>query len=256
MYTTSHSVQRGATLIIVLMALLVITVIGVLSVKQSTTDLSITTSTQVNKLLFQTADMGLAKLEAEARSGNATLPTGSLGFMNSEVASDGRVGREVVFCLRPRNKAFFDPRYVTEKDKLGTGTVGGRQSGYCNPTSANDYISQRGATMTQLRILKDPPLKCTDAFCKKPKLSSFPNGNNLEKKLLNIQSYNVASTAVMPSFSFSQTSSSQKNTDIAACMKKMVEGSDTISTCLTGYGVPHSTHTQQYDYRLEKVDRL
>ncbi len=62
-YHTYHT-QRGATLIVVLMLLLMISVVGVVALKQSTTDLKLATSDQVNTLLLQSSDSSLEDLES------------------------------------------------------------------------------------------------------------------------------------------------------------------------------------------------
>lgn len=54
-----HTLQRqqcGATLIVVLMMLLVITIVGVFAIRVAMTSLNIATNSQIGQLLLQTGD--------------------------------------------------------------------------------------------------------------------------------------------------------------------------------------------------------
>ena len=60
---TSPSSQQGAVLIVVLLFLVLIILGGVIAVKQSTTDLKLATSDQINALLLQSADNANQNIE-------------------------------------------------------------------------------------------------------------------------------------------------------------------------------------------------
>ena len=59
----SPSSQQGAVLIVVLLFLVLIILAGVIAVKQSTTDLRLATSDQINTLLLQSADNANQSIE-------------------------------------------------------------------------------------------------------------------------------------------------------------------------------------------------
>ncbi|WP_227681643.1 PilX N-terminal domain-containing pilus assembly protein [Psychrobacter glacincola] len=59
----SLSSQQGAVLIVVLLFLVLIILAGVIAVKQSTTDLRLATSDQINTLLLQSADNANQNIE-------------------------------------------------------------------------------------------------------------------------------------------------------------------------------------------------
>ena len=59
---SSHT-QQGAVLIVVLLFLVLIIFAGVIAVKQSTTDLRLATSDQINTLLLQSADNANQNIE-------------------------------------------------------------------------------------------------------------------------------------------------------------------------------------------------
>lgn len=123
--------ETGAVLIVVLLVLILITLIGTIAVQRSSTDLKLATASQVGKLTFQSSDAAFNKLEKEDRSlgkGN------SVDNVRGYVTRPGKqyVGREVVFCLRPRSNRFFDQTKLTEKTSDGTGYISGKKNGFCD----------------------------------------------------------------------------------------------------------------------------
>ena len=62
-HMTYRSTEQGATLIVVLLFLVLIILAGAIAVRQSTTDLKIATSDQINTVLLQSADSANQKLE-------------------------------------------------------------------------------------------------------------------------------------------------------------------------------------------------
>lgn len=89
-------VQKGSTLIVVLILLLVITVIGTLAVRQSLTSLNIATNSQAQQLLMQSSDSVLYRLGAEGFASTSGNPTSLLGYALQNQ------GKEVVFVLEVR----------------------------------------------------------------------------------------------------------------------------------------------------------
>ena len=65
---SSVSTQQGAVLIVVLLFLVLIIFAGVIAVKQSTTDLRLATSDQINALLLQSADNANQNIEQSINS--------------------------------------------------------------------------------------------------------------------------------------------------------------------------------------------
>ena len=66
-YTVSSS-QQGAVLIVVLLFLVLIISAGVIAVRESTTDLRLSTSDQINTLLLQSADNSNQNIEQTTNS--------------------------------------------------------------------------------------------------------------------------------------------------------------------------------------------
>ena len=108
---SSSSTQQGAVLIVVLLFLVLIVLAGVIAVKQSTTDLRLATSDQINALLLQSADNANQNIEQSINSDskadahmNMISRTGPFGHFILD--ADNR-NNEYVFCFRPRG-LFFD----------------------------------------------------------------------------------------------------------------------------------------------------
>ncbi len=67
-----RSNERGATLIVVLLFLVLIMLAGAIAVRQSSTDLKIATSDQINTVLLQSSDSANQKLEMMLNGSSTT----------------------------------------------------------------------------------------------------------------------------------------------------------------------------------------
>ena len=154
--------QTGATLIVVLIVLLLITSVSIFAVRQSSTDLRIATNDQVETLLLNSADSAHSHLEqAVDSSGNVAeynqliSASGVFGyFMNA--AGEVNRGDQVVLCYNPRQDNLFR---LTNASVLtpngGSKIVGGSSAnGYCNVKVSDDYTSARNTAMTQLMVTR------------------------------------------------------------------------------------------------------
>src|SRR5699024_7973838 len=71
-YPSLASSQRGAVLIVVLLFLILIMLVGVIAVRNSSTDLKLATSDQINTLLLQSADSVNNKIEMSVNGSPAS----------------------------------------------------------------------------------------------------------------------------------------------------------------------------------------
>ena len=69
----AHQGQQGAALIVVLLILILIMLVGTMAVRQSTTNLKVATSDQINTLLLQSADGAKAREVGEEESRHKAL---------------------------------------------------------------------------------------------------------------------------------------------------------------------------------------
>ena len=223
----SAHTQQGAVLIVVLLFLVLIIFAGVIAVRQSTTDLRLATSDQINTLLLQSADNANESIE---QSINGSSDSVSYKDMLSRIGPFGHfilgsksIEHEYVFCFRPRGR-FLDVNKTTIAT-AGGGNVLGSNKGYCNPANAADYASNRNASMTQVNIALTPPNAANEAF------GSYTIGQDTGEISSQAFMFDINSTAILPAYAgatdaakncFKQTSKydnvTNKNETIAGCM--------------------------------------
>ena len=238
--------QQGAVLIVVLLFLVLIIMVGVIAVRQSTTDLKLSTSDQINTLLLQSADNANQNIEQSVNGSSRNdiyksmlSRSGPFGYF---ILDKKGQDNEYVFCFRPRS-LFFNINQTTIRTPTGS-NVFSSSTGYCNPSKPADYISSRNASMTQVNVSMTPPNASNEAF------GSYTLGQDADKVSSLAYSFDVNSTAVLPAYGdtkvggiagvgatncFAQTTKQTSSTDATA----------TISGCMSTAGVPSTTVYQQ-----------
>lgn len=265
--------QQGIALVVVLLFLILITLAGVIAVRNSTTDLKLATSEQVDTLLLNTADNTNKNIEeiinADTSDANAMLQknlalssAGMFGYFMNIGAEENR-GDQVVFCYRPRSEYFFRMNEATVIDpsggsKLTAGSTG--SGGFCRVSEAADFSSSRNNVMTQVAITRPS----SDMVAAEP-FEFVP----LERT---ITTTNVTSTS--PNFRLFSTSflpgmTQASEEDILKCLKKPNQNAsdygftakddddndivkyydETMTQCLADLGVPAKTLVE--DVKLE-----
>src|SRR5690606_34728398 len=153
--------QRGATLIVVLSMLLVITIVGVLAIRVAMTSLNIATNSQIGQLLLQTGDTPTNILLNRSNYKNLTSITSVVGKAINDQKDPLKHGREYVFCYRPTSalqvNSILDmtvliPPAATAADntKATVDTTESNRSGFCDLES--DFGSSREAVVTQVAV--------------------------------------------------------------------------------------------------------
>ncbi len=233
----SVSTQQGAVLIVVLLFLVLIILAGVIAVKQSTTNLRLATSDQVNTLLLQSADNANQSIEQSINGSSDTeiyndmlSRTGPFGYF---ILDTNSAEHEYVFCFRPRDR-FFDINRTTISLIKPDGTVAnvlGTSKGYCNPTKPDDYVSARNASMTQVNISLTPLSSENELF------GSYTIGQDSGEISSQAFMFDINNTAILPAYS----GAAGKAQD---CFTKTSKGDsvsssdDTIGGCMAKKGVP------------------
>lgn len=232
--------QQGAVLIVVLLFLILIILAGVIAVKQSTTDMRVATSDQINALLLQSADNANQSIE---QSMNGTSDSeiyndmisrsGPFGYLMLDTNS---INHEYVFCFRPRGR-FFDINKASIMTPTGT-VVSGSGSGYCDTTEPDDYVSARNASMTQVNVSLSPPNKNNELF------SSYTIGQDSGEISSQAFMFDIYSTAVLPAYADTKVGGKD-------CFKKtskayeVTNSEDTIGGCMAKAGVPSAVLYEQ-----------
>lgn len=238
----SASSQQGAVLIVVLLFLVLIILAGVIAVRQSTTDLRLATSDQINTLLLQSADNANQNIEQSINGSSDTdiykdmlSGTGPFGYF---ILDNSRADHEYVFCFRPRG-SFFNINKTSVKT-AGGGTVSGLSgdSGYCNPATPADYVSARNASMTQVSIALTSQDATTENF------SSYTIGQDSSEISSQAFMFDINSAAVLPAYSGSES-------DITDCFQKTgqydreTDKSEIVAGCMAEVGVPSTVLYEQ-----------
>jgi Tfp pilus assembly protein PilX len=231
MYTTSAirpdspgpARQRGMTLIVVLLILVVLTLLGITGMRMGLSSLNVATNSQVSSLLYQSADAGLFHLERVVAADilAAVKPGGVLAAISTD-------GREDTFCLSTRQAA------VT------------LVAGACSTGNPANFMSGRQAVLTQVQV-------------KNRGMTTAPQIGSDAGLTLNY-AFTMTATSVLPSFgSASNTEIDNCLTQAGDDTVKNgnVESTDpaieTASECLTSDGAVTTTLVDDYQIVYERL---
>lgn len=255
MQTMANS-QRGATLIVVLFMLILLTLVGVYGIRTAMSSLNLATNTQVSQFLGQTADTPLNQFYTSDLSKMVDL-SGVVGFALQD--SKLEVGKEYIFCYKPLSSLKFGAsqsvatlRPPATSDGKATVASGGATA-FCD--LSKDFGSGREAVVTQVAV-KIP----SDALSDLAPGTLLGEGTNvsagtiLPKNIVEQQRVRVTTTSILPAFA-KDISAAQAcvgtgsgspgyisdNTDTDT------KGFTTIANCLVNLGVPVNSQTQEFN---------
>ncbi len=235
-YPSLASTQRGAVLIVVLLFLTLIILVGVIAVRNSSTDLKLATSDQINTVLLQSSDSVNNKIEMSVNG----LPsseqyiqimgiTGIFGYYflgnNDEDLID--------FCYRPRSAFFNIDNAVIRR---GSGKIVNNTTGYCDPANATDYTSNRNTTMTQVMIKNVSSTTNSGAF------EQMTLGSDSESKTSKKNTFDIYSTSVLPAYG------NAKDDKVKECFaKNAADDTDGVAKCMGDNNIPNKMLVEQVD---------
>ena len=239
--------QRGATLIVVLVMLILLTLVGTWAIRGSLTSLNIATNAQAQALLQQSSDAIFFSLENQT-SDDLMLAKMQIGDgMLAYVMRPENKGRELVFCIRGGDANTLEGSRNASVVYWNGGTINNTSlgtTGFCKLSRKSDFISGRSAVMTRVGIRPaaigqdwEHMLEGDDADTTKRQ--------KIEKVIVNVIS-------IIPNLSESPAS------EIEDCLKKFTSfydpmvGNTTVSQCLTGRNVPFSNQEMEYTLRPVK----
>lgn len=243
--------QEGATLIVVLILLVIITMIGTLAIRSSLTTLNIATNSQAQQLLVQNSDSAIFNVEDPDLIERNTAYDGLFGL----VKSDANKGKELVFCYKGTTTEFYDFSRASFMQWV-SGTAPNNSElgidGYCKMDSSNNFFtSGRKAVMTQvsIKVNTDASSNLDRAF------EHMQRGTDAESaKIDKSEKILVTATSIVPSMS------TANDTDINNCfsthMNQVVIPSSvtpatgmnkSVSQCLQDLGVPVNTQIAEYN---------
>ncbi len=252
----SKNSQKGSTLIAVLLLLLMITVLGVIAMKQGLTSLSLSTNAQIQSLLTQSSDSVLNTIANTDVTKIASI-TGVIGA----ALSNPNLGHEYVFCYRPTSTDNFGSSLNANIIKGKTTTaVDGTSNVTAVDTGGNgfcdldvDFGSGRKATVTQVAVTIP-----TDASNLPPLSGLSHNGTNvslgssLPQGFTTQQRVRVTATSMLPAFAASSTADIESDClqgRISDNTDQSLVGVENVTDCLARKGVPANTQVQEFSLR-------
>ena len=236
-YPTGLSHQHGAVLIVVLLFLVLIMLVGVIAVRNSSTDLKLATSDQINTILLQSSDSVNNKIEVTVNgppSGDEHIKImGFTGIFGHYILNDGANNDVIDFCYRPRSAFFNVDNSVIRR---GSGKLLSNSEGYCNPENAGDYTSARNTTMTQVMIKDVSSTANSEAF------EHMDLGSDSDAKTSKMHTFEMFSTSVLPAYGNADT------TKIYDCFAKDASiDSGGVTECMTNNNIPNKMVVEQVD---------
>lgn len=243
--------QQGFALIVVAVLLLVISVIGIIALKRSSTDLQVATAAQVSKLNFQANNIALAKIEQESRADASGNKAGRHDTLQGYLSRPGEqyINAEIVLCLRKDAEKLFNTLVITEKNALGYPLAARRDSGFCDTTNNNHYVSE-GRIVTQLTLRKTKESNENQAFGGEAIATSSDDFVSTSSAVNTLCSYfDAHAVSLIPSYSNASRSSINECLKLPVEMTEKIDTSrysETIGQCLSRLGVPHNIQVQTF----------
>ena len=231
--------QSGATLIIVLVMLLLVTLLGGMAVRSGILDLRVSTNSQVNALLLENNNAAFFNIEDPNNLLRQLAADGIFAHFNAAA----NINDELVFCYRHSSaKEFYTTAkksIIDEKDEATTGGI----AGFCK---SGEFVSGRSAIQSQIYLRKI--LETSSPFL------TVPTGTSLGQANVPTMVHSVAFTviSILPSFS------GATKTQIEACFQKTAykkpTTTETVGECFAKLGVPYNL--QRGDYTVGGSPKL
>lgn len=247
--------QSGATLIVVLFILLLMTIIGTIAVKVATTSLKISTNSQISQLLRQAADTPFQVIR--------NLPANKLRAADNAIGSlivGNDINSEYLFCYSPTvDKDFARSTKTTIISPLSTTnevlsgdavrSISGGVTGLCRLNT--DFGSKRDATVTQVAVsLANDVNPDRDRFLYYAEGTDITGGAAIANVVSQPTRLRVTTIAMLPNYSSTSISDIQTACFTTANLR-LVSNIDyptkkTIADCIQSYGVPVEVQTQEF----------
>ena len=239
-YSSVESDQRGAVLIVVLLFLVLIMLVGVIAVRNSSTDLKLATSDQINTVLLQSSDSVNNKIEMSVNGDPLSQQhkqiMGFTGIFGYYILNDSANNDIIDFCYRPRAGFFNIDNAVIRRN---TGKLVDNTTGYCDPENAGDYTSARNTTMTQVMIKNVSKSAGARAF------GHMTLGSDSESKTAKMHTFDIYATSVLPAYGNADT------TKIKECFAKdasaAIDSNNSVAKCMTKNSIPNKMLVEQVD---------
>ena len=214
--------QKGATLIIVLMILLMITILGTIAVKSGILGLKLATNSQVSALLLESSDAALFNVENPNQVEKQLAAHGMFAYFDAATNADD----ELVFCYRAKDAQFFNLAYASAIS--GTSTTKMGINGFCQTDS---FATGRSAVLTQVYL--------TQVRSGSTPLGNLALGTSVGQSGLPVISNSIGATviSVLPSFA------GASKTEVEGCFK---QSRTVVAACFEGLNIPYNMQHADY----------
>lgn len=249
-------IQKGATLIVVLFVLLMLTLIGTMAIRQSSMVLSIATNSQAQQLLNQNSDATFFNVESIENFVQSLSTNGMFGYINNK----NDINKELVFCFRGDQKEFFKINRASliewEEGKQAPTNSSIGKDGYCDAdkTNLNFFTSMRRAVMTQVSV-KFSTVGKSEPFSDRQRGLDAKQTQAEESKRVKI-----FAVSLMPSLysgdrkkinTCLQEHMSEVTVPSGTTVAATTESRKSITACLTQLNIPFTTHITEYTITQE-----
>lgn len=236
----SHS-EQGATLIVVLLFLILIMLAGAIAVRQSTTDLKVATSDQINTVLLQSSDSANQKLESMINGKPSSTQyqdvISASGVFGHFILTPDNATNEFIYCFNPRTK-----KYLTANATIKTpdGYWNGLKNGVCDYNKAADYTSARQTIITQMSVTETPAIPNAERF------GDMVIGKEIEDRTSKRYQFDIRATSALPAYNEPQVGGDKcfEQTSIPA---NVATGKKSLNECLLAAGTPSKMLYEQVD---------
>lgn len=245
----SHS-ERGATLIVVLLFLILIMLAGAIAVRQSNTDLKVATSDQINTILLQSSDSANQKLESMINGKPTSTEyqdvVSASGVFGHFILTPDNATNEFIYCFNPRTK-----KYLTANATIKTPAIAGTpptppgywnslNNGICDYTNGEDYTSARQTVITQISVTETPTTPNAERF------GDMVIGKEIEDRTSKRYQFDIRATSALPAYNEPKVGSDKcfEQTSIPA---NVAAGGKSLSECLLAASTPSKMLYEQVD---------
>ena len=222
--------QRGATMVVILVVLLLVTTLGAIAVKSSIFGLGVATNSQIQALLLANTDAALFNVENQSKVTEQLTQDGMFGYFNGAADND-----ELVFCYRADETEFFSMDYASVIEEDGTYSKNG-VDGFC---TRKTFATGRSAVLSQVYLYEN-----TEASTA---LSGLAIGTSAgSSSSVATVSYNIRAMVISVLPSFSDVSATEVRDCFRKTSIKKTTDTETVEECFAELNVPYSIQYSDY----------
>lgn len=223
---------------------------GAIAVRQSTTDLKVATSDQINTVLLQSADSANQKLETMVNGSPASEAykdvTSAVGVFGHFLLNADNASNEFIYCFNPRTKRYLTANATIKTPaavgppKVPAGYWNSLNNGICNYESGADYTSARQTVMTQMSVTVTAPNPNEERF------SNMVIGKEVEDRTSKRYQFDIRATSALPAYSepVDSEGSCFAKTSISA---NVASGKKSLNECMLAASTPSKMLYEQAD---------